>query len=143
MRILFPRTTCARILALVFLSAAGWLPSAAWLPFAGAADPDTLLSLRPPSGCTVPELPDTAYVSPGNRRRLLPILFDNAGEGPLAPKSVRMGAQSRAPGYAWFDGVVNWDFAAAQYAAIASGGRYRYPLGATNGNTVGATARVG
>jgi hypothetical protein len=44
---------------------------------------------------------------------------------------------------AWFDGVVNWDFAAAQHAASASGGRYRYPLGATNGNTVGATARVG
>ena len=44
---------------------------------------------------------------------------------------------------AWFDGVANWDFAAAQYAALASGGRYRYPLGATNANTVGATARVG
>jgi len=106
MRIFFRRTMRARLLALAVLSAAGWLPRAGWLPPAGAAEPERLLSLRPASGCAVPELPDSAWISPGNRRRLLPILFDNAGEGPLAPKSVRIGAQSRAPGYAWFDGVV-------------------------------------
>ncbi|HEX7880189.1 MAG TPA: hypothetical protein VF720_12315 [Candidatus Eisenbacteria bacterium] len=98
--------TFLRFPAPAILTAAVWLLRFGSVPEARAADADTLLSLRPASGCAVPELPETAYVSPPNRRRLLPIVFDNAGEGPLAPRSVRIGAQSRAPGYAWFDGVV-------------------------------------
>jgi hypothetical protein len=97
MTILFRRNPWAAVSILALLSSAGPVP---------ASDGDTLRSLRPASGCAIPELPDTSTISPGNRRRLLPIVFDNAGEGPLAPKSVRLGAQSRAPGYAWFDGVV-------------------------------------
>jgi hypothetical protein len=87
------------LVCLVFL--AGAFP-----PAAAATLPDSLRSLRPSCGCAVPELPDTSRIAEANRRRLLPILFDHAGEGPLAPKAVRIGAQTRAPGYAWFDGVV-------------------------------------
>ncbi|TPW17360.1 MAG: hypothetical protein FD129_411 [bacterium] len=83
-----------------------------YLPEGAAVAPpvDEWRSLRPARGFTVPELADTAYLSPGNRRRKLPVHFDNAGKGSFVPKTVRIGAQWRAPGYAWFDGNVRDGF---------------------------------